>query len=131
VPPIDPVRGEVWRVDLDPTRGAEMRKVRPVIVVSGADVGRLPLRLVVPLTGWSDAFNNFPWMSRLEPSAASGLTKPSGADAFQMRGVDLSRFQNRLGVLELEVVQAVARTIALVVEYEPAPATDAAQEQGP
>jgi mRNA-degrading endonuclease toxin of MazEF toxin-antitoxin module len=31
---IDPKRGEVWLVDLNPTRGQEIQKTRPVVVLS-------------------------------------------------------------------------------------------------
>ena len=45
-------RGKVWIVNLDPTVGAEIRKTRPVVVVSSDDVGILPIKLVAPLTEW-------------------------------------------------------------------------------
>ena len=41
-------RGEVWRLNLDPTIGAEMRKTRPVVIVSADEIGLLPLKVVVP-----------------------------------------------------------------------------------
>ncbi len=43
-------RGEIWVVNLDPTIGAEIRKARPVIVISSDAVGVLPIKLVAPLT---------------------------------------------------------------------------------
>ncbi len=39
-------QGEIWLVDLDPTVGAEMRKVRPALVVNADELGRLPLKIV-------------------------------------------------------------------------------------
>jgi mRNA interferase MazF len=96
-----------------------MRKVRPAVVISGADVGRLPLRLIVPLTGWSEGFLDFAWMVRVEPGPATGLTKVSAADAFQTRSVDLSRFVNRLGTLDDAMVRQVAQAVAIAVDYEP------------
>ena len=42
-------RGDVWLVNLEPTIGAEIRKTRPVVVVSSVSVGVLPIRLVVLL----------------------------------------------------------------------------------
>ena len=45
-----PKRGEVWDVDFDPPQGAEIGKTRPAIVMSEDTVGRLPLRIVVPVT---------------------------------------------------------------------------------
>ena len=43
-------RGEIWLINLDPTIGAEIKKTRPVVIVSSNAVGILPLRVVVPLT---------------------------------------------------------------------------------
>ena len=45
-----PSRGEVWLVDFDPAVGAEIQKVRPALVISVDSVGRLPLRMIVPVT---------------------------------------------------------------------------------
>jgi mRNA interferase MazF len=45
-----PKRGEIWLVDFDPAMSAEIRKVRPAVVVSLDAIGRLPLRIVVPIT---------------------------------------------------------------------------------
>lgn len=44
-------RGEVWRVAFDPTRGSEIRKARPAVVLSANGLNR-PRRtvLVVPLS---------------------------------------------------------------------------------
>jgi len=117
--PIDPKRGEVWRVDLEPTRGAEMQKTRPVVVLSSDRLGRLPLRLIVPLTGWDEGYTHLAWMARVNPSVANGLTKPSAADAFQTRGASLERFGDRLGVLSEEALTRIARALALTVEYQP------------
>lgn len=39
-----PIRGEVWLVNLDPTIGVEIRKVRPAVVVSRDAIGVLALR---------------------------------------------------------------------------------------
>jgi len=43
-------RGDIWKVNLDPTIGAEIKKTRPVVVVSSDAVGALPIKLVAPLT---------------------------------------------------------------------------------
>ncbi|MYF98871.1 type II toxin-antitoxin system PemK/MazF family toxin [Candidatus Poribacteria bacterium] len=31
---MNPKRGEIWLVDLNPTRGAEIRKTRPIVVIN-------------------------------------------------------------------------------------------------
>ena len=116
---INPVRGEIWRVDLEPTRGAELRKVRPAVVINSDAAGRMPLRLIVPLTGWNDVYRRYFWMAHLEPTITNGLIKPSAADAFQTRGASLERFGDRLGMLSEESLSRIARALALTVEYQP------------
>jgi len=42
----NPKRGDIWLVDLDPTRGQEIKKRRPVIVLSADPIGSVGLRIV-------------------------------------------------------------------------------------
>jgi len=79
--PRSPKRGEIWRVDFNPTKGAEIQKQRPAVVISSDALGKLPLKIVAPLTGWKDTFENNLWHVKLLPTPANGLTKPSAADA--------------------------------------------------
>jgi len=58
-------RGDIWLVNLAPTIGAEIRKTRPVIVVSSDAVGALPIRLVAPLSEWKDYFAQNIWHVKL------------------------------------------------------------------
>jgi len=78
-----PSRGEVWFVDFDPAVGAEIQKMRPALVISEDSVGRLPLRMVVPLTDGKPPYASFPWFVLIPADSDSGLSKHSSADAFQ------------------------------------------------
>ena len=72
-----PSRGEVWIVDFDPAVGAEIQKVRPALVISVDSVGRLPLRMVVPLTDWKPQYATFPWFVPIPTDSHNGLRKDS------------------------------------------------------
>lgn len=48
----DPVRGEVWRIRFDPAEGDEIKKIRTAAVISENAIGRLKLKIVVPITEW-------------------------------------------------------------------------------
>jgi mRNA interferase MazF len=110
-----PRRGEIWLVDFDPAVGAEIQKVRPSVVMSMDTIGRLPLRMVVPITDWKTQYVNYPWLVELPASATSGLVKDSGADAFQTKSVSHSRFVRLLGQVTVAQLDDIASAIALCV----------------
>lgn len=123
VPPssVLPQRGEVWTVRFDPSVGAEIQKLRPAVVVSVPEVGRLPLRIVVPLTDWKPAFAGLPWFARVTATLQNGLGKDSGADSFQVKSVAMSRFVTRLGTVTDQELNRIVAAIALCVGYTPVP----------
>ena len=108
-------RGEVWLINLEPTLGAEIRKTRPAVVVNDDAVGTLPLKIIVPLTEWKDRYAIAPWLVRVESTPASGLAKPSAADAFQVRSVSEQRFVRRLGELSVSDLEQIVEALAIVL----------------
>lgn len=110
-----PKRGEIWLVDFDPSVGAEIRKLRPAVVMSVDSIGRLPLHIVVPITDWNLAFSNYPWFVEIPADAITGLLKHSGADAFQVKSVSDARFARQLGNVSRQQADAIAEAIALCV----------------
>lgn len=110
-------RGEIWQVNLDPTIGAEIRKTRPVVVVSSDAVGVLPIKLVAPLTEWKDYLAQNVWHVKVVPDSMNGLTKTSAVDTLQLRGVDTQRFVQKLGSVSPTVMQSIVVAIAAVIEY--------------
>ena len=109
-------RGEVWRINLDPTVGAEIRKTRPVIIVNDDEIGVLPLKVVVPITDWKDRYEEVVWMTKIEPSIENGLSKTSSADAFQVRSVSQERFVERLGKVSAENLSEITESLAIVLK---------------
>jgi len=43
-------RGDIWIVDLDPTRGREQPGLRPVLILSRAEFNALGLAVIAPIT---------------------------------------------------------------------------------
>lgn len=111
-------RGEIWLVNLDPTIGQEIKKTRPAVVVSSNSIGKLPLKIIVPITDWKPSYANYPWMVYLEPDQQNGLTKDSGADTFQVRSVDQTRLIKKIGQLSGPIMEEIAAGVAVCVEYK-------------
>jgi mRNA interferase MazF len=112
-----PKRGEIWLVNFDPTIGAEIKKTRPAVIVSSDAVGRLPIKLVAPLTDWKTYYTSNIWHVRIDPDSINGLAKTSAVDALQLRGMDQQRFVRRLGQISEETLEEITLAIAAVIEY--------------
>lgn len=113
-----PLRGEVWLVNFDPTIGTEIKKKHPAVVISSDAVGRLPIKLVAPVTDWKSYFEDNLWHVKIEPDADNGLTKLSAVDALQLRGMDEQRFIRKLGNLSAEKMEEIVLAVAAVIEFE-------------
>lgn len=87
-----PSRGEVYLVALDPTRGSEIRKTRPCLVVSPDELNHhLRTVIVAPMTTGGQAY---PWRVPCRFRNRQGIV------AFdQLRTVDGERLVTRLGSL--------------------------------
>ena len=83
-------RGEVYWVELDPTRGSEIRKTRPCLIISPSDMNStLPRVLIAPIT------------SKGQPLGCRPTTKFNGKQARilldQIRSVDKVRLSKKMG----------------------------------
>jgi len=114
--PGSPKRGEIWKVDFNPTIGAEIQKQRPAVVISSDAIGKLPLRIVAPVTGWKETFENNLWHVRLLPTASNGLQKTSAVDAFQVRSVSTDRFLAALGKITAAELDEITEALGLLIE---------------
>jgi len=114
-----PARGEIWAVRFDPTVGEKMKKVRPALVVQENGLGKLKLTIVVPITDWKERYSDFPWHTKLDPSASNGLEKESSADALQVKSVSNERCLRRIGFVSSMELENVAAAVALCVGYSP------------
>ena len=109
-------QGEIWLVSLDPTMGAEIRKTRPAVIVNDNTLGKLPLKIIVPLTDWKERYAIAPWMVLLVPDAQNNLTKESAADCFQIRSVAEERCIKKLGSISIDHLRAIQKALALVLD---------------
>jgi mRNA interferase MazF len=85
-------RGDIFLVALNPTRGSEIRKTRPCVVVSPDELNtHLRTFIVAPLTTGG---HPYPFRVRCEFDGKEGHVVPD-----QLRAVDGERLVKRLGSL--------------------------------
>jgi len=111
----EPKKGEIWMVNFNPVIGAEISKIRPAVVVSENSIGKLPLRIVVPITDWQERYKRSVWFTFLKQSDANGLSKDSGADSFQVKSVSIGRFQRKAGKVTSQELTSIIDAIALCI----------------
>jgi len=114
-----PKTGDVFLVNLDPVKGSEQGRERPVIVFQNPDLSRFTSTyLCIPLT------TNLSRMSI--PGACfikkgeGGLSQDSVALCFQLRAIDKSRLMKKYGTVSQKALQLLADTVlsALGIDLE-------------
>lgn len=113
-------RGEIWLADLDPVRGTEANKRRPVVIVSNdaanasADRRGKGVVTVVPVTSSIATVFSF---QVLLPAGETGLQRDSKAQAEQVRALDVTRLGPAVGRMPTNLMadldEALRRHLAL------------------
>ncbi len=109
-------QGEIWQVNLDPTIGSEMKKVRPCVILNNDIIGKLPLKIIAPITDFKANYVKVPWMVVIEPNSINNLNKKSVIDLFQIRSVSQKRLIKKIGVIDKETLSRCREAIDLVFE---------------
>ncbi|MBI3323444.1 MAG: type II toxin-antitoxin system PemK/MazF family toxin [Candidatus Omnitrophica bacterium] len=103
-------RGNLFYVNLDPTKGSEQAGTRPVLVIQN-DVGNeyAPTVIVAPLT--TKAFTKRYPTNVNVPEGVSGLREDSTVLLSQIRTIDKGRLERKVGHLSAALMQQVDQAI--------------------
>ena len=108
--------GEVWLINLRPTKGDEITKTRPAIILSADAIGILALKVIAPVTDWKEGYGIAPWMVKMPPTPQNGLSKDSAVDTFQIRSVSKQRFVRKLGSVTQQDMTAIKKALATILD---------------
>lgn len=106
-------RGEIWLVDLNPTKGHEQSGIRPGLVISVDQFNDCPAELVVllPITTKE---KRIPFHVRVVP-AESGLHEISYIKCEDIRSVAKERLTKRLGCISRDTFGAVEDRLRILL----------------
>ena len=97
-------RGDVCLIQLDPTRGREIRKTRPCLVISPDELNQhLRTLIVAPMTTGGHAY---PWRIVCRFQNRSGFVAVD-----QLRTVDTERIAKRLGRISSNTLLSVLNVL--------------------
>jgi mRNA interferase MazF len=110
-------RGEIYRVDLGTTRGAEIYKIRPCVIVQEDTSNRVsPLTIVAPITGYKG--------KKLYPvdvfitAKETGLGEDSVVKCNQIRTVDKTRLLEKMGFIPDVKMKQVDMALILCLDLD-------------
>lgn len=104
-------RGEIWAANLNPGRGREIAKIRPVLVIQDdmLTASGTPMVIILPLT--TQIYPSFKlWRIMIEPR--DRLLKPCQVVVDQPRALDKERFgDGPLTTLTVQEMAAVEQSL--------------------
>ncbi len=105
---------DIWLASLNPVRGIEVGKIRPVIVVQSNALNEFhPTIIVCPLSSnpWSETTYHF-----IVPTNELGLDRESVILLDQMRAADKSRFIKKIGALPNEYHGSINQKLQIILD---------------
>ncbi len=104
------VRGEVYSVDLNPTKGSEINKIRPCVVVGASQINKARSTIVViPLSS-----SPTPRLPLVIPIDSMGSNSVAVCD--QIRAIDKSRIKDKIGELTIQEMNLLEDSLRQVLE---------------
>jgi mRNA interferase MazF len=107
---MEPQRGEIWWVSLDPTQGSEIKKTRPCLVLTSNTLNRLRHTVVViPLST----------AARTHPPITVGVTcqgQKAVAVIDQVRAVAKHRLRSKIEMASPDIMETVLDSLAQILE---------------
>jgi len=99
-----PQRDEVWLVALDPSKGSEIKKTRPCLVISPDEMNAaLQTLLVAPMT---TALRDYPTRVNLTFQNKTGQVALD-----QLRAIDRQRLVRKLGPVSTKIANQVSSVL--------------------
>lgn len=110
---VKPARGEIWLVDLNPTRGHEQAGKRPALVISVDlfNAGPAGLVVVLPITTKD---KKIPLHVRINPPEG-GVRETSFIKCEDIRSVSTERLLARLGEVSRDTISEVEDKVKILL----------------
>ena len=109
---------EIWLANLNPQKGTETGKTRPVLIVQTDLLNKVshPSTIVCPLT--TNVINETDILRVHLKKGVANLEKDSDIMIDQIRAIDNKRLIQKLGVLPNEFMSIVKENISIMIDAE-------------
>jgi len=111
------VKFDIWLANLNPQRGSEVGKVRPVLIIKTSLLAGLTNSTIIcPFT--TTPSNSEITRVKMTPSVKSGIEKDSWVIIDQIRSIDSKRLIRKIGELPLDLQNKVDRSLKIMLDLE-------------
>lgn len=108
-------KAEIWLADLEPVKGSEQGKTRPVVIISGNAMNEnFPVVITCPL---SSIIKNYAGCVVVPKSKSNGLSSDSEIITFQIRSVSKERLIKKLGSVSSTQIELVMNGLIDVLTF--------------
>lgn len=110
-------RGDIYFANVDPARGADTKKTRPVLIISNDANNKMAATVtVIPIT--SNTKRVYPFEVLLKPNI-SGLSKTSKAQCHQIRTISKLRInKKRSGKISSSLLMQIENALNIHLQLE-------------
>ena len=109
-------RLDIVLVELDPTRGSEIKKTRPCVIVSPNIINKNSRTIIVcAITHHDERKANSFFFVSVSPGETTGLIKESLINTQQIRTIDKKRIQKKLGRLPKKMESSLDYALSLAI----------------
>jgi mRNA interferase MazF len=110
----NPSRGEIWLVDLNPTRGHEQAGIRPALIISVDTFNHGPADIVVVLPITSK-YRGIPFHVRVNPPEGN-LNKESYIKCEEIRSISKIRLEKPIGEVFNNTLRKVEDRLKILLD---------------
>ncbi len=109
---------EIWLANLNPQKGTEAGKKRPVLVVQTDFLNRIPhpSTIICPIT--SKVVEGFDILRVHLPKGEGNMERGSDILIEQLRSIDNKRFIEKIGELPTDLIDGVKSNLKIVLDLE-------------
>ena len=109
-------RLDIVLVDLEPTRGSEINKTRPCVVISPGIVNTHSKTVIIcAVTHYNTKKSKSHFFVTVSAAKTTGLTKKSVINTLQVRTIDRTRIIKKLGKLPKSLEHSLDYAITLAI----------------
>ena len=110
--------GSIWLVNFDPSVGAEIRKTRPAMIISGTIFNHRRKVTVLPITSSHPDDKLLPIVVPIKPDVNNGLNTDSFIICIDPMTFDKQRLVRELGLLNLKTIHQVQSILRSYLELD-------------